>query len=67
MGAIGGPCRGHLAVSHVILVEESVVGQLNSLSWLWQTWAVSPEWDVFWQIAENENCGMITTSSHQGT
>ena len=59
IGAIGGPCSGHLAVSQVILVEELVVGQLNSLSWLWQTCPVSPEWDVFWQIAENENWRMI--------
>ena len=40
LGAIGGPCRGHLVSSHVTLVEE--VGQMNLLPCLKQTWAVSP-------------------------
>ena len=63
MGANGGPCSGHLSVSHVALMEASAVGQLNSLSWISQTWAPSPGWNlcrtVMWewcgaeQIAEN--------------
>ena len=43
MGAIGGPCNGHLSLSQVRLVEVLVVGQMNSLSWLKQTCSVSPE------------------------
>ena len=46
MGAIGGPCSGHLSVSHVALMEASAVGQLNSLSWFSQTWAASPAKNV---------------------
>ena len=42
MGAISGPCSGHLALSHVRLVEASAVGQLNSSPSLWQAWAESP-------------------------
>ena len=42
-GAVDGPCSGHLALSQVTLVEEALVeGQVNSLPWLMQTWAVSP-------------------------
>ena len=41
-GAIGGPCNGHLSLSQVRLVEVLVVGQMKSLPWLKQTWAVSP-------------------------
>ena len=42
MGANGGPCSGHLSLSQVALMEASVVGQLNSLPWISQTWAESP-------------------------
>ena len=42
-GAVDGPCSGHLALSQVTLaVEVLVEGQVNSLPWLWQTWARSP-------------------------
>ena len=37
MGAMGGPCSGHLLVSQVPLMVESPVGQLNSLPFLSQT------------------------------
>ena len=63
MGAIGGPCSGHLSISQVALMEASAVGQLNSLPSISQTWAPSPGWNlcrtVMWewcgaeQIAEN--------------
>ena len=46
MGAIGGPCSGHLSLSQVALMEASAVGQLNSLPSISQTWAVSPGWNV---------------------
>ena len=46
MGATGGPCNGHLVLSHVILIEASAVGQLNSSPSLWQTWAESPACNV---------------------
>ena len=46
MGAIGGPCNGHLALSHVELIEASAVGQLNSSPCLSQTWAESPAKNV---------------------
>ena len=46
MGAMGGPCSGHLLVSQVPLMVESPVGQLNSLPWLSQTGAKSPEQDA---------------------
>ena len=46
MGANGGPCSGHLSLSHVALMEASAVGQLNSLPWISQTWAESPGWNV---------------------
>ena len=42
MGAIGGPCSGHLEVSHVTLMESSAVEQVNSSPWLLQTSAESP-------------------------
>ena len=42
MGAMGGPCSGHLLVSHVPLMVESPVGQLNSLPFISQTGAKSP-------------------------
>ena len=42
MGAMGGPCSGHLLVSHVPLMVESPVGQLNSLSLISQTGAKYP-------------------------
>ena len=29
LGALGGPCSGHLVVSQGALVEESAVGQMN--------------------------------------
>ena len=64
MGAIDGPCRGHLSLSHVALMEASAVGQLNSLPSISQTWAPSPGWNlcqaVMWewcgaeQIVEND-------------
>ena len=41
-GAMGGPCSGHLLVSHVPLMVESPVGQLNSLPLISQTGAKSP-------------------------
>ena len=42
-GAVDGPCSGHLALSQVTLAVEALVeGQVNSLPWLWQTWAGSP-------------------------
>ena len=58
MGANGGPCSGHLSVSHVALMEASAVGQLNSLPWISQTWAPSPGWNLcealmMWSMA---NC-----------
>ena len=46
MEAMGGPCSGHLLVSHVLLMGESPVGQLNSLPFLSQTGATSPEQDT---------------------
>ena len=46
MGAIGGPCIGHLSLSHVVLMEASAVGQLNSLPSISQTWAPSPGWNL---------------------
>ena len=46
MGAIGGPCNGHLVLSQVRLIEASAVGQLNSSPSLWQTWAESPAQNV---------------------
>ena len=46
MGAIGGPCNGHLVLSQVRLVEASAIGQLNSSPWLSQTWAESPAYNV---------------------
>ena len=42
MGAFGGPCSGHLAFSHVALMEESAVEQMNMLPLLSQTGAASP-------------------------
>ena len=42
MGANGGPCSGHLSLSHVALMEASAVGQLNSFPSISQTWAESP-------------------------
>ena len=48
MGAMGGPCSGHLLVSHVPLMVESPVGQLNSLPVISQTGAKFPgKEDVF--------------------
>ena len=48
MGAMGGPCNGHLLVSHVPLMVESPVGQQNSLPLISQTGAKSPgQEDVF--------------------
>ena len=42
-GAVDGPCSGHLALSQATLAVEALVeGQVNSLPWLWQTWAGSP-------------------------
>ena len=46
MGAMGGPCSGHLLVSHVPLIVESSNGQLNSLPLISQTGATSPGQDV---------------------
>ena len=46
MGAMGGPCSGHLLVSQVPLMVESPVGQLNSLPWLSQTGTKSPGQDA---------------------
>ena len=47
-GAMGGPCSGHLLVSHVPLMVESAVGQLNSLPLLSQTGAKFPgQQDIF--------------------
>ena len=46
MGAIGGPCSGHLSISQVALMEASAVGQLNSLPSISQTWAPSPGWNL---------------------
>ena len=37
MGAIGGPCSGHLSISQVALMEGSAVGQMNSLLSISQT------------------------------
>ena len=42
LGAIGGPCSGHLSLSHVVLIKPSTDGQMNSSPWLMQTWAASP-------------------------
>ena len=45
---MGGPCSGHLLVSHVPLMVESPVGQLNSLPLVSQTGAKFPgKEDVF--------------------
>ena len=49
MGAIGGPCNGHLALSQMRLVEASAVRQLNSSPCLSQTWPESPAQNVFYQ------------------
>ena len=47
-GAMGGPCSGHLLVSHMPLMVESPVGQLNSLALISQTGAKCPgHEDVF--------------------
>ena len=46
MGAIDGPCSGHLSLSHIALMEASAVGQLNSLPSISQTWAESPGWNL---------------------
>ena len=44
LGAVGGPCSGHLSVSQLTLVEVFVVLQMNSSAWLnWQTWVADPE------------------------
>ena len=43
VGAIGGPCNGHLSLSQVWLVEPLDVGQKNSSPWSEQTWAPSPK------------------------
>ena len=40
---MGEPCSGHLLVSHMPLMAESPVGQMNSLPWISQTGAKSPE------------------------
>ena len=49
---MGGPCSGHLLVSHVPLMVESPVGQLNSLPFISQTGAKSPgQEDVFIKTA----------------
>ena len=48
MGAIGGPCNGHLVLSQVRLVEASAIGQLNSSPSLWQTCAESPAQNVYY-------------------
>ena len=50
MGAIDGPCNGHLALSHVRLIEASAVGQMNSSPWLSQTGAESPAQNVHSQM-----------------
>ena len=42
MGAIGGPCNGHLSLSQDAFVEGSVVGQVNSSPRTLQTCAVCP-------------------------
>ena len=42
MGAIAGPCNGHLSLSQVAFVEGSVVGQVNSSPRTMQTCAVCP-------------------------
>ena len=46
MGAIGGPCSGHLSLSQIALMEASAVGQLKSLPWISQTRPASPGWNV---------------------
>ena len=56
MGAIGGPCSGHLSLSQVTLMEASAVGQLNSLPSISQTWAASPGYN-FCQAVMWESCG----------
>ena len=43
VGAIGGPCNGHLSLSQVWLVEPLDVEQKNSSPWSEQTWAPSPK------------------------
>ena len=59
MGAMGGPCSGHLLVSHVPLTVESPVGQLNSLPFISQTGAKSPgQEDVFIKNAK-KNRGIL--------
>ena len=44
--AIGGPCSGHLVLSHVALIEASAIGQVNSSPSLSQTWPESPAQSV---------------------
>ena len=75
MGAIGGPCSGHLSLSQVALMEASAVGQLNSLPSISQTWAPSPGWNLCWtvmwewcgaeQIAENYHKAKYIDNFHQ--
>ena len=69
MGAIDGPCSGHLSLWQVALMEASAVGQLNSLPSISQTWAPSPGWNlcrtVMWEwcgaehIAENDHTAWL--------
>ena len=56
MGAIGGPCNGHLEVSHVTLIEASAVEQVNSSPWLWQTSAEPPGQKVLsaWRLQKTK-------------
>ena len=50
MGAIGGPCNGHLSLSQEALMEASAVGQLSSLPWISQTWTESPGENLCWTV-----------------
>ena len=57
MGAIGGPWSGHLALLHVTFVDRLTVGQMNSSSWLMQTWAVLPEYLSY--PYQELNCALV--------
>ena len=66
MGAIGGPCSGHLEVSHVTLIEASAVEQVNSSPWLLQTSAESPGkkvCPVSWEASKDQSQTFSTIHS----
>ena len=64
MGAIGGPCSGHLSLSQVTLMEASAVGQLNSLPSISQTLAPSPEENPSLVMDELRGAEQIAENDH---